>query len=99
MTDTVSTSRLNLLESLDLKAAAPLQSELLALRHLPLDIDASNVQRLGGLCLQVLMSAQATWATDGVAFRISSPSSAFQEALSLFGAEDLQSSVQQGLVH
>lgn len=99
MTDSVSESPLRLPESLDLKAAAPLQSELIALRHQPLDIDASGVQRLGGLCLQVLMSAQASWATDGVAFSISSPSPAFQEALSLFGAEDLQSSVQQGINH
>ncbi|MEY4254855.1 MAG: hypothetical protein RLZZ141_82 [Pseudomonadota bacterium] len=89
-------SRLKLIENLDLKAAAPLRSEFLALRHTALDVDASNVQRLGGLCLQVLMSAQATWAADAVPFSISSPSPAFQEALSLFGAEELQSFVQQG---
>ena len=96
MTEPASASRLQLIENLDLKAAGPLRSELLTLRHTPLDIDASNVQRLGGLCLQVLMSAQATWAADAIPFAISSPSPAFQEALSLFGAEDLQPFVQQG---
>lgn len=96
MTESASASRLQLIENLDLKAAAPLHSEFLSLRHMPLNVDASNVQRLGGLCLQVLMSAQATWAADAVSFAISSPSPAFQEALSLFGAEDLQSSIQQG---
>lgn len=96
MTESASASRLQLIENLDLKAAAPLQSELLSVRHTPLNVDASNVQRLGGLCLQVLMAAQATWAADSVSFSISSPSPAFQEALSLFGAEDLQSSIQQG---
>jgi chemotaxis protein CheX len=96
MTEPASASRLQLIDNLDLKAAAPLRAEILALCHMPLDIDASNVQRLGGLCLQVLMSAQATWAADAIPFAISSPSPAFQEALSLFGAEDLQPFVQQG---
>jgi len=60
MTEPASASRLQLIENLDLKAAASLRSDLLSLRHTPLDIDASDVQRLGGLCLQVLMSAQAS---------------------------------------
>lgn len=43
MTEPASASRLQLTENLDLKAAGPLRSELLTLRHTPLDLDASNV--------------------------------------------------------
>lgn len=96
MTDSAAASSFQLTETLDLKAAAPLRSELLKLRHQPLNIDASRVQRLGGLCLQVLLSAQATWAADGADFTFISPSTAFQEAISLFGAVDLQPSDLQG---
>lgn len=70
---------------LDLNAAAPLRSDLLVLRGEPVEIDAGDVQRLGGLCLQVLMSAKATWARDGFAFRLTNLSEAFRENLSLFG--------------
>jgi len=72
---------------LDLKAAAPLQAALLARRGHPLEIDASAVQRLGGLCLQVLLSAQKTWADDGGVFHLGRGSEAFSEALRLFGAD------------
>jgi chemotaxis protein CheX len=72
---------------LDLKAAAPLQAALLSRRGQALDLDASSVQRLGGLCLQVLLSAQKTWAEDAAPFAIGPGSPAFSEAVRLFGAE------------
>ena len=50
---------------LDLQAADPLRAELLSLRGRPLQVDASQVNRLGGLCLQVLMSARKLWAEGG----------------------------------
>jgi chemotaxis protein CheX len=96
VTEPAATATLSLSETLDLKAAAPLQAEILANRHHPLDINAERVQRLGGLCLQVLLSAKATWAEDRKPFAISSPSPAFQEAIALFGASDLQSFALQG---
>ena len=71
---------------LDLRAAAPLRASLLEKRGEAMDIDASSVERLGGLCLQVLLSAQRAWAEDGLPFSISSPSDAFREAARLFGA-------------
>jgi chemotaxis protein CheX len=71
---------------LDLAAAGPLQSALLALRGRPTMIDASEVQRMGGLCLQVLLAARITWATDGHAFSLSHPSPAFTEATTLMAA-------------
>jgi chemotaxis protein CheX len=71
---------------LDLRAAAPLRAALLERRGEAMEIDASAVERLGGLCLQVLMAAQHSWAEDGLPFAISGPSDAFREAARLFGA-------------
>ena len=81
---------LHLAEVLDLKAAAPLAAELLALRGRPVVLDASRVQRLGALCLQVVMSGRASWKADGVEFAIASPSEDFSDALTLFGASSLE---------
>ena len=58
----------------------------MAARGAPVDIDASGVQRLGGLCLQVLLSAEATWATDGHDFVISAASPAVAEGARRLGA-------------
>ncbi len=74
---------------LDLNAAAPLAEQLCALRRRNVVIDASQVERLGGLCLQVLLSARAVWTADGAVFEVSDPSSAFREDLVLFGAHEL----------
>jgi chemotaxis protein CheX len=75
---------------LDLNAAAPLAAELVALRGAAVSLDASAVTRLGGLCLQVLLSAQTAWVADRQPFHIIDPSPAFSEALSLFGALSLE---------
>ena len=52
-------------------------------------LDASGVQRLGGLCLQVLLSAARTWAADGVNLRLGSVSQPLGEQWAAFGAPDL----------
>jgi chemotaxis protein CheX len=80
---------LALAETLDLKAAGPLRSALMDARGATVEIDASAVQRLGGLCLQVLLSAEATWATDGQRFTISAASAAFAEGARRMGAPSL----------
>jgi chemotaxis protein CheX len=74
---------------LDLKAAAPLKADLLAAKGGSIEIDASQVQRLGGLCLQLLLSAQRSWATDGKTLRVIHPSTDFTDGLALFGAASL----------
>jgi chemotaxis protein CheX len=71
---------------LDLKAAGPLKTTLLERRGEPLAIDAGAVQRLGGLCLQVLLAARRAWADDGHKLEFTPRSEAFSEALQLFGA-------------
>jgi chemotaxis protein CheX len=78
-----------LCETLDLSAAGPLAAQLLGLRGVAVTLDASRVERLGGLCLQVLLSAQAAWAADGVALSVISRSQAFDNAMALFGAHGL----------
>jgi chemotaxis protein CheX len=77
-----------LMPVLDLIAAATLAAELLPHRGHPLRIDASHVQRLGGQCLQVLLSAEHTWQADGAAFSIEGPSERFLADWRLFGAPD-----------
>ncbi|MGD2131808.1 MAG: STAS domain-containing protein [Maricaulaceae bacterium] len=74
---------------LDLNAAKALRDEFTESRGDPLKIDASEVSKLGGLCLQVLLAAQAAWKADGVEFELERPSSAFTEAARLAGASEL----------
>ncbi len=78
---------LQLPEVMDLKAAAPLADQILKWRGQPLTLDASGVQRIGGLCLQVLLSARVAWSADGVPFSVANPSASFSESLALFGAD------------
>ena len=75
--------------SLDLKAAPALAAELLAARGADLIIEAADVRRLGGQCLQVLLSARATWAADGADFHLAAPSDEFRDACALMGAANL----------
>jgi chemotaxis protein CheX len=83
---------LALSDTLDVTAAAPLAQELVGLRGQPVSLDASAVRRLGGLCLQVLLSARAAWSTDGQAFEIVNASPEFTDGLALMGAPDLANS-------
>lgn len=68
--------------------AAPLRDSLLSQRGGPLALDAGEVERLGGLCFQVLAAARKTWAADGHALTFAQPSPAFTAGLALLGAAD-----------
>ena len=48
-------------------------------------VDASQVERLGGQCLQVLLSAVASWSHDGCALTFINESQEFVEGLKLLG--------------
>lgn len=82
---------------LDLQAAEPLRAELMSLRGRPMSLDASQVTRLGGLCLQVLMSARKIWVEDGVSLMVDQPSSGFSEQLAAFGDPELHFEPEGGL--
>lgn len=71
---------------LDLRAADPLKTQLLAVRGQDAAVDASAVERMGGLCLQVLLSALQTWRADGQALTFVNVSEAFASQWSAFGA-------------
>lgn len=75
---------------LDVTVVSSLRERLLALRGAVVEVDASGVERLGGLCLQVLMAARKTWAADGADLRLTGASDALVEQLAAFGAPDLQ---------
>lgn len=96
-TQTAESATVSLVPVLDLQAAEPLRAELMSLRGRPLDIDASEVTRLGGLCLQVLMSARKIWAEDGVSLTVNQPSSAFSDQLTAFGEPELHYEPEGGL--
>ena len=82
-------SIVRLAETLDLNAAEPLRQALAEQRGHPVVLDGSQVSRLTGLCLQVLISAHKTWAEDGQEFRLERCSPEFMDQLRLFGAQDL----------
>lgn len=75
-------------QNLDLSAAGPLWSDLCAARGQPVELDASSVERIGGLCLQVLLAAQAQWRADGIAFAVTNYSAAFADGVQLMGATE-----------
>ncbi|HLH12238.1 MAG TPA: STAS domain-containing protein [Methylovirgula sp.] len=74
-------------EILDIKAAISLAENILALRGAEIVIDASQVERLGGQSLQILLSALATWHADGMTLDFVRPSTPFLESLALFGID------------
>lgn len=71
---------------LDLRSAASLARRLLARRGDPIRLDASGIERLGGLGLQVLLSARATWRADQLDFALVDPSEAFRADCAALGA-------------
>ena len=72
---------------LDITAAGPLATEFLRVRGKDVSVDASKVERVGAQCIQVLLSAVATWTLDGMEFDLSNPSAALVEGLGIAGLE------------
>lgn len=70
---------------LDLKAAAPLQQDFLARRGAPLRVDAGKVERVGGLCLQVILAAHVAWSAEGQDLVFETMSAEFKAGLALLG--------------
>jgi chemotaxis protein CheX len=74
---------------LDLNAATLLREHFIGRRGSALRVDASRVERLGGLCLQVLIAARAAWAEDRHEFMFDEVSSELQAGLEVFGVPPL----------
>ncbi len=77
--------KIELAPILDLNAALPLAAEFLSHRGEEVTVDASRVQRLGGQCLQVLLSAAMTWKADETPLAVVNPSPDFIEWLRRLG--------------
>ena len=86
-TDEPEMRQIELAENLDLSAATPLHESILAMRGNDMVIDASAVERVGGQCLQVLLSAQKSWEEDKASFSIENASEQFLSGLTLLGVE------------
>ncbi|HWA01654.1 MAG TPA: STAS domain-containing protein [Caulobacterales bacterium] len=74
---------------LDLHTAERLKAEFRSCEGAPLDIDARNVERVGGLCLQILIAAANAWRKAGQELRVLGASPAFVEDIRVMGAEAL----------
>lgn len=78
-------ARVILPATLTSRYASDLLDDLRALRGQPLSLDASSVQQIGALCLQVLLSARETWSADGQPFSMTDVSEEMARRWSLFG--------------
>lgn len=76
-------------EHLDLTAAAPLRAHLAALVGTPLILDASGVQKVGGLSLQVLLAAGIAWGESKQDIRVLNETRAFTDGLRHMGITDI----------
>lgn len=71
---------------LDMLAAAPLLEAFMDRRGNPLVVDGSEVERLGGQCLQILLAARAAWAADDESLVLERCSDDLRAALATLGA-------------
>jgi chemotaxis protein CheX len=74
---------------LDLRAVAALKAQLLARSNAPLDLDAAQVERVGGLGAQLLIAVALAWRGPGAPLRILNATPAFREDIARLGAADL----------
>jgi chemotaxis protein CheX len=79
---------LKLPEVLDLNAASRLHEQVLAHKGDDIDVDASEVNRVGAQCVQVLLSAVQSWRADRQQFKVAQASDAFIKTLQLLGISD-----------
>lgn len=72
---------------IDTATVASLRNQLLEVRGEDLELDASQVQRAGGLALQVLIAAATAWGHDGRRLTIVNRSTPFAEMMRMSGAD------------
>ena len=87
LTELAAANSLVLEADLGPKAVSELHAALLARRGHAIVVDASNVDHIGGRCLQLLLSAKLTWASDEQGFSLVSPSQSMKQALELTGLD------------
>jgi chemotaxis protein CheX len=70
---------------LDSSAAPSLLDSLMTRRGQPLHLDASEVELVGALALEVVIAAGRQWDLDGHPFSLKSPSDRFTSACDVLG--------------
>jgi chemotaxis protein CheX len=70
---------------LDHVAAASLFETLSSLIGTDITVDGSRVERIGAQCVQILLSAAASWKNDGAVLEFANPSLEFIAGLELLG--------------
>lgn len=70
---------------LDSAVAPDLGRRLIAAKDEDVALDGSQVEQLGALCLEVLMSARHLWSAAGHAFTLQAPSDRMVDDLARFG--------------
>ncbi len=86
MDDDKTVAELRLPPAVDLTSVKLIAEEIAAKRGSPLEIDAGDVMRLGGLGVQLLLSAQRSWEDDGIPVKITKWSDVFQRDIEQLGA-------------
>ncbi|MCY0149899.1 STAS domain-containing protein [Hoeflea sp. G2-23] len=86
--DDETTKILKLPAVLDLNAANRLHEQVLAHKGGNIDVDASDVSRIGAQCVQVLLSAAQSWRFDHQSFKVVQASDIFIKTLKLLGISD-----------
>ncbi len=76
---------IELAKKLDLTAAAPLAKQIGEVKDGPIELNASQVERLGGQCLQVLLCAKRHFTAKEQGFQITNASDAFSQSLETLG--------------
>ncbi|MGE7370767.1 STAS domain-containing protein [Neorhizobium sp. NPDC001467] len=78
---------LKLVPILDLNEASVLHGQLTNMRGEDVRIDASEVERVGVQCVQVILAAAKTWETDKKNFVFEKVSEAFEKTMQLIGID------------
>ncbi|HEX2146488.1 MAG TPA: STAS domain-containing protein, partial [Pseudorhizobium sp.] len=72
---------------LDLNEASALHAKLMAMRGSNIGIDASEVERLGVQCAQVLVAGARAWQADKKSYVVEKTSDAFAKTMQLIGID------------
>ncbi|TDK35139.1 STAS domain-containing protein [Rhizobium deserti] len=78
---------LKLSSVLDLNEASALHGKLMAMRGSNVTIDASQVERIGVQCGQVLVAGAKAWQSDKKSFLVEKASDAFEKTMQLIGID------------
>lgn len=80
-------------ECLDSSAAEAVRNLFLSVRGRSIEVDASQVRRVGAQSLQILIAATRTWQADGQSYRLVNPSPALTDTIALLGLTGAELSI------